>query len=116
MILPKTQIVIEHAFEVLKNKRQSLRYIYAHVKKDVRIISCCCTLLNFLISKGVKECFFYRILQGVDQEDLNGIADDCFSLQSGLPENRNNMADEALILKFETPVCICLQCTHILMM
>jgi hypothetical protein len=64
----------------------------------------------------VKECFFHRILQGVDQENLNGIADDWFSLQSGIPEDHNNMEDEELILKFETPVCICLQFIHILMM
>lgn len=64
----------------------------------------------------MKESFFHRILQGVDQEDLNGIADDWFSLQSGIPEDHNNMEDEELILKVETPVCICLQGTHILMM
>lgn len=56
----------------------------------------------------MKESFFHRILQGVDQEDLNGIADDWFSLQSGIPEDHNNMEDEELILKVETPVCICL--------
>jgi hypothetical protein len=86
---------------------------FCHVKKVVRIISCFYALLNFLRNKKRGERKFFSsdttrcrsnkdLEDQEDQEDLNGIANDWFSLQSGLPEDHNNMADEELILKVET--------------
>jgi hypothetical protein len=106
-ILSRTRIVIEHSFGALKNTWRRLRYIYAHVKKATRIISCCCALHNFLINRGERMAA-YRLTQGVDQDqDENEIADDWFNLQSGIQkrneiidllynnaEDHDNMADE----------------------
>lgn len=89
-ILSKTRIIIEHAFGALKNTWRRLRYIYAHVKKASRIISCCCALHNFLISRG-ERMVNYRALDA-DNENVDEIADDWFDLQSGI-QKRNEIID-----------------------
>ena len=63
----------------------------AHVKKATRIISCCCALHNFLISRGesVLECVLYQSGKNVNYE-ANEVADDWFSL--GI-RKRNELID-----------------------
>jgi len=90
-ILSKTRILIEHAFGDIKNTFRRLHYIYAHVEKAVRIISCCCALHNFLISRG-ERIVTYQLLEDIEHEDINEFADDYFSLQSGIAK-RNEIMD-----------------------
>lgn len=90
-ILSKTRILIEHAFGDIKNTFRRLHYIYAHVEKAVRIISCCCALHNFLISRG-ERIVTYQLPEDIEHEDINEIADDWFSLQSGVAK-RNEIID-----------------------
>jgi hypothetical protein len=90
-MLYKTRILIEHAFGDIKNTFRRLHYIYAHMEKAVRIISCCRALQNFLISRG-ERIVTYQLLEDIEHEDIDEIADDWFSLQLGVAK-RNEIID-----------------------
>jgi hypothetical protein len=90
-ILSKTRILIEHAFGDIKNTLRRLHYIYAHMEKAMRIISCCRALHKCLISRG-ERIVTYQLLEDIEHEDIDAIADDWFSLQLGVAK-RNKIID-----------------------
>jgi hypothetical protein len=61
------------------------------MEKAMRIISCCRALHNFLISRG-ERIVTYQVLEDIEHEDIDAIADDWFSLQLGVAK-RNKIID-----------------------